>query len=222
MPDALSTSGLIAGIVSIVLAVIAIAISLYFYTQGKNTESRISGLLEAIRAQTDMLQKIVGRQMDRLIRGVTEQPHTDYTAVTEMIGAIKDIPTTVITLLQAPTSSAQATQAWRRSAIDGYIGAYYYAAISNISNQCFLPPLESLETENIIKKVLDTSFADFTNLDRWFPTLDQQELRLSPVFHLYQEAFSTWRQFVKDSTGVYAERAASAASGQVGHPSSGH
>jgi hypothetical protein len=99
---------------------------------------------------------------------------------------------------------------WRRAAIDGYIGAYYYAAVGYLANQLYLPPLESLEPGHIIKKVSNTSCADFTNLDRWFPTLDQQELRQSPVYYLYEEALTTWKHFVKDSTAVFAARAATA------------
>jgi hypothetical protein len=136
MAEAVTIVSLVAGIVSVLLGLLAIGISLYFYTQTKNTEKDVSGLLEGIRAQTETLQKIVGRQMDRLIRGVTEQaPSSDFSALYEMIGAIKDIPTTVITLLQAPSSSStQAAQWWKEEAIKGYIGAYYYAACVPVSS----------------------------------------------------------------------------------------
>jgi hypothetical protein len=65
---------LVASLASLILAVLAICLAVYFYTQSKNTETNVSGLLEGIRAQTDCLQKIVGRQMGQLIRGVTDQP----------------------------------------------------------------------------------------------------------------------------------------------------
>lgn len=218
MEHALSISGLTAGLVSVVLGVIAIAISLYFYTQSKNTEIKVSGLLEAIRAQTDALQRIAARQMDRLIRGVTEQPQPDFAVVYEMIGALKEIPTTVVTLLQAPSSSAKASeqeaQAWRREAIKGYVCTYYYAAVANIATQWFLPPIEILTEGDLFKQVIDSSHADFIILDRWFLSVDQNELKQNPVYQVYREAFDNWRNFVKDSMRVYADRAASAAAAQ--------
>lgn len=200
---------LVAGIVSVLLGFLAIGVSLYFYTQTKNTEKDLGKLLEGIRTQTDALQKIVGRQMDRLIRGVTDQPSSDFSAVYEMIGAIKEIPTTVITLLQAPSSSSsQAVQWWKHEAIKGYIGAYYYSALTNIAHQYFLPPLDQLLPEDRMKRVVDSSHADFTMLDEWFPKLDKEDLTRNTLYHLHQEAQS-WKPFIKDSTATYAQRAAS-------------
>lgn len=93
MGEAVGIASLVASIVSVVLGIVAFAVSLYFYTQAKNTERDVSRLLGGIQAQTEALQKIVSRQMDRLIRGVTEQPPSgDVSALYEVIGAIKEIP----------------------------------------------------------------------------------------------------------------------------------
>jgi hypothetical protein len=199
---------LVAGLVSVILGIIAIGISVYFYTQAKDTEREVSGALEGIRAQTDALQKIVGRQMGQLIRGVTEQQPHDFTLVQQMIGAIKDIPISVITLLQTPPPSTQANQAWRAETIKGYLGAFYYSAITNLCNQYFLPPLEQLQPDDLFKRMVDGSYQDFRMMDNWFTTLDQVELQNSPSYHLYCETLEKYKAFVKDSTTVYAERAA--------------
>lgn len=203
---------LAAATASLILAVLAIGLAVYFYTQSKNTEATVSGLLEGIRAQTDALQKIVGKQMGQLIRGVTEQPGGDISVVYEMISAIKEIPINVTTLLQAPSSSAQSAQQsaqqWRQESLKAYICTYYYSALTNMGNQYYLPPLAQLQDNDFFKRIVDASHADFITLDIWFSSIDQHELQESPLYHLYREAVN-WKPFVKDTTAVYRERAAS-------------
>jgi hypothetical protein len=190
----------------------AISLSVYFYTQSKNTEATVSALLEGIRAQTDALQKIVGKQMGQLIRGVTEQPGGDISVVYEMISAIKEIPISVTTLLQAPSTSAQvaqqSAQQWRQESLKAYICTYYYSALANIGHQYYLPPLAQLQDNDFFKRVVDASHSDFITLDLWFSSLDEQELRQSPLHNLYKEALG-WKPFVKDTTTVYRERTTS-------------
>jgi len=57
-----------ASIASIILAVVAIWQAVHFYTQGKNTESRVETALSSIRAQVETLQSINGRTLDRLTK----------------------------------------------------------------------------------------------------------------------------------------------------------
>jgi hypothetical protein len=201
---------LVASLASLILAVLAICLAVYFYTQSKNTETNVSGLLEGIRAQTDALQKIVGRQMGQLIRGVTDQPGGDLRLVQEMIGALRDIPASVITLIQAPSTQVhkQDAQEWRKEGLKAYIVAYYYAALTNIANSStYLPPLDLLTDDDVFRRVQDSSHADFVLIDGWLSALDPEEIRRSGQYHSYQEAFNKWRPFVKDSTGIYRDRA---------------
>lgn len=205
---------LAASLASLILAVLAIGLSVYFYTQSKNTETNISGALEGIRAQTDALQRIVGKQMTQLIRGVTEQPSPESSVYVEMISAIKQIPTNVTMLLQAPSSSSAAAaeasaQYWKEEAIRGYLGAYYYAAIANVANSFFLPSLEYLEQDNYLKTIQDTSYSNFQFIESWLSSLGK-DLTKSNNYHLYEEATAYWKPHVKDSTAVYRERAKAA------------
>jgi hypothetical protein len=150
--------------------------------------------------------------MGQLIRGVTEQPGGDISVVYEMISAIKEIPISVTTLLQAPSSSAQAAQQsanyWQQESLKAYISTYYYSALANMGNQYYLPPMAQLLDNDFFKKVVDASHSDFVTLDIWFSNLDQQELQKSLLYQLYREAVS-WKSFVKDTTAVYRDRAAS-------------
>ena len=59
-------ASIVASFVSVILAVIAIWQAIHFYTQGKNTESRVESALSSIKAQVETLQSINGRTLDRL------------------------------------------------------------------------------------------------------------------------------------------------------------
>ena len=49
---------LTASVVSVVLAILAICFSIYFYRKSKDTERSVSNALAEIKAQTDALQKM--------------------------------------------------------------------------------------------------------------------------------------------------------------------
>ena len=53
------TFNLAASIASIILAVVAVWQAVYFYSQGKNTESRVETALSAIKAQVEVLEVLV-------------------------------------------------------------------------------------------------------------------------------------------------------------------
>jgi hypothetical protein len=90
------------------------------------------------------------------------------------------------------------------------MSAYYYAALTNLANQYYLPSLEQLDDGNIFKRVQDSSYSDFFALDHWFSQLESQELKSNPLNWMYVEAHTNWRELVKDTTMVYKERATTA------------
>mgnify|MGYP003587795725 CR=1 FL=1 len=97
-------------IVSIVLGLFAICLSIYFFVQSKKTEQNISVSLAKIETQTDALQKLTGRQLDRLTKYVT-QPKSSSTdeAMAELIPVLKDLPKSLLSAPSASTPPAQGT-----------------------------------------------------------------------------------------------------------------
>lgn len=110
-----------------------------------------------------------------------------------------------IPMLEARPPASQAAQPWPFELIKSYIAAYYYAALTNVSFQLYLLPIEQVEGNNIVRSLIDESYKDFYLLDNWFATLDPAELQTNPNLHLYQEARNGWKPWVKDSTMVYRE-----------------
>jgi hypothetical protein len=90
--------------------------------------------------------------------------------------------------------------------IKSYIAAYYYAALTNVSFQFYVAPMEQ-KTDNNFEKIIDQSYKDFYLLDNWFATVDPNELLTNPNLRLYAEARNDWKRYVKDSAMVYSERA---------------
>lgn len=55
------------GILSIVIGLLSVFISITFFVFGMRTESRTKKVLAEIKTQTDMLQQITAKQLDKLI-----------------------------------------------------------------------------------------------------------------------------------------------------------
>ena len=82
--------------------------------------------------------------------------------------------------------------------IEGYVLAYYYAALTNLFCQAHLSPIEKVEDHDTVKTIADSSYRDFCMLDGWLGTLDLSELQLSPNWSLYVETREGWRSLVKN------------------------
>lgn len=72
--DILNTS---VGLMSLVLGGFAIWLSWAFYSKAKDAEKQTAVTLEAIKAQSNTLQRLTGRWMDRLTRYATESRPAD-------------------------------------------------------------------------------------------------------------------------------------------------
>jgi len=105
-------------------------------------------------------------------------------------------------MLQIPSPATQVAQHGHPEAIEGYIVAYYYAALTNLFCQICLPPIQQVEDNDVVKAIIDASYRDFCMLDIWLGALDPNEIRASPNSHLYQEVRDAWKHWVKDWTMV--------------------
>lgn len=194
-----------ASIVSIALGLIAIAMSVYFYTQGKNTEQRVTNALEAIKAQTDTLQRLAARQMDRLIKGVIEPDASHSTIVFAALDVLRSIPENIASQLHAALKAPN-ERSMLPDAVMGYIGTYYYCAMANVALQTYLPVFAELQPDNTARALVDQTFSDCNLLEGILNQFQPQALQASPLFHLYEEARNRWKPLVKDSLTVYQQR----------------
>src|SRR5689334_15718524 len=112
------------------------------------------------------------------------------------MNAAADTASSIITgkiPMQIPALAIQAAQRGHLGAIEGYVVAYYYAALTNQFCQVCLQPIQQVENDDVVKAVIDASYRDFYMLDSSLWALDPNEIQASPDVHLYQEVRDAWR-----------------------------
>ena len=83
---------IVSSIVSIILAIVAIGLAVYFFVVGRNTETRVGSSLTKIETQAEMLQRLTGRQLDRLTKFVTEDKRpADDSRLTEFLALVMQV-----------------------------------------------------------------------------------------------------------------------------------
>ena len=200
---------IISGIVSVILGFLAIGLSVYFFIQAKKAESETSNSLESIKAQTDILQKITARQLDRLTKYATETgSYSDF--VLQVFSLVKEFPTNISGNVSNPVDIAQKAQLLTEC-IRGYIGIFYYSALTNIALQWYLPPIEKYdenrEINEMTKQLVNNSYSDFNIFgDMLKNQVHASNLTGNPVYNYYLEAQNNLRPYVKDTTQIYADR----------------
>src|SRR5919108_690013 len=111
----------VVGATSLILALAMGWLSLHFYEKAKESETKVAQLLEGIRTQTDSLQKLTGRWMDRFTRHATEPKPVDESLMA-LVSAVAGLPTTILTTLKIPAGSEQQIEPLRGELVNAYIG----------------------------------------------------------------------------------------------------
>jgi hypothetical protein len=200
---------LISSISSLVLSLLAIWLSLYFYNKSKTTEKDVGQALASIQSQTDALQKLTGRWMDRLTRYATEShPHGEET-ITQLISFVREYPTQYVAALNISQTNEQIERLTNET-ITLYIALHYYIAQVNFFTQGHLPKLEDFDStsegHNLVKNVLDISQSDFQRLSDIIAQIDNGRLQSNGLHDLYQKTETFWKQFVKSSTEAFQSK----------------
>lgn len=199
-----------ASIVSVILGIMAIGISIYFFVINRNTESNVKSSLTKIETQADMLQKITGRQMDRLTKIVADQkPGGDQSAMVAMVKMLSELPQTITASLPRDPNT-QNNEQLINELITCYIGLYFYSAQTNWWAQLMLPDADEFDPNNVIqttaKRIVDLSASDFELMAKTLAKVDPAKLANSPVVHLLEETKGTWKDLVRTSSEVFIIR----------------
>jgi len=95
------------GVISLILGGFAIWLSVYFFIKAKESEKETAKTLEAIRTQSDALQKLTGKWMDRFTRYATEPKPADE-GLMMLVNTMANLPTTILTHLRVHTTTEPA------------------------------------------------------------------------------------------------------------------
>lgn len=198
---------IVSSVVSVILAVFAIGVSIYFFVETKNTEQRVTNSLSKIEAQADSLQKLNAKWMDRLTRYVTtERENPIDSSVPQLIHILAQLPATITaTLTQTPDKSTH--QQLIEEIYSAYIAIYFYTAQTNYWSQFYLPNVSEFnandEFHTLVKRVIDMSDADFRYIAGILSNCDQNRLRANSLVHLLDETKDSWRHRVRSTADVF-------------------
>lgn len=194
------TIGVASLICTIILSVLAIGLSVYFYVQGRATETRITTALAEIRQQTTALDKLSGRLLDRLARAVTEsaKPEHEERRMLLLFQAVRQF--------NSPTSTPREWSPEERGWVINIVAAaHFYAGVANVLLQHHVPASIG-DVEEDVRRLVDMSCADFALSHSWLvaPGVTIPEGNSAGLFSWAQQ----WRPYVRDTLGVFAARSA--------------
>lgn len=209
MDTLLGIVGLVAGIVSVILAIVAIWQALHFYSQGKGTETRVETALSSIKAQVDTLQALNARTLDRLTKyATTHREDSSFQAAQALSTALRELPAVFLQLKIPAQDSTQAVQ--RREIVNCYICLWYYTASANANASYSLPSVSEFDENNsyhvYIKNTIDRSFADFKHISSLINDLALDEIKASPLLHLYNDVRQNFIPFIGDTAHYFSRQ----------------
>jgi hypothetical protein len=208
--DAATLWGLVASIVSVVLGVIAFWVSLYFFAQAKRTEQAVSNSLTKIETQADMLQKISGRQLDRLTRFVTDPAARGPDPQLEsLIGVLVQVVQPLASgRLNDP--GQQTAEQLRDELVSCYLLIHHYTAQTNLWSQLQLPSATTFNpedaTHSLVRRTIDGSAADFEYMERLLAGIDAAKVKSNSLAHVYEETAGL-RTYIKTSSDLFVAKA---------------
>jgi hypothetical protein len=191
------------GLMSLVLGGFAIWLSLHLYERAKDSEKVTATTLEGIRTQTDALQRLTGRWMDRLTRHVT-QPRPADEGLIRLVDVVAQFPTAILSRLDTrPQADDVNRGVLEADLVRCYISLYHYSALANILAQAQLPRSgtidESNEDEAAARNLVDSSAADFAHMAGVLNQIPPATIRASNFVSLLDAAVSNLQPGVRTS-----------------------
>ena len=200
------------GLMSLVLGLFAIGISIYFYNRAKESEKAAATALEAIRSQSEMLQKLTGRWMDRFTRHAVEPKPADE-GLLQLVQVVASLPTTILAHMQVRQTDNSSQEPLLKELLDAYVGLYYYTGLANVLAQAQLPQEQDFNAQDpyhaTVQALVDRTAADFAYVAKILSGADQGRLAASSLNHLLDEAIERWRPHVKYTSQAFEARRAS-------------
>jgi hypothetical protein len=199
---------LVSTIASLILAVLAIWLAIYFFVKSKNSEKESASLLVRINSQTDLLHKVSNKLLDKYVAYSTQPKQADETYV-----LLAQVVQTTLSQGLASNGTTAANQQVMQELTTIYIAVLYYSALSNVYLQGAIPSeMTEAELEQQspwLRTLLDRSSADFFVANEWLNQNGGGYIESSTAKQYYQEMTDgEFTKVVKDTFGAFAQRQA--------------
>ncbi len=201
---------IVSSIVSTILGFFAIFLSVYFFVVSKNSEKEVSKSLTKIETQAEMLERLTGKQMDRLTKYVTKERNRQTDDILpSIVTVLSELPFAITASLQRVTSNDDNEQLLNEL-LTCYISLYFYTVQTNYWSQQYLPELTEFDEDNqshvTIRNIIDRSNADFITIAEILSNVDPTRLENNNLVHLLTETRDMWKDYVRSSVEVFAVR----------------
>ncbi len=160
------------GIVTLILSVIAIWLSLYFYTRGKDTEKNVTTALAEIKTQTAALERLASRQLDRLTKFATETRPNDP-ALAEVARTFKEM--SMLILQPAPSSPTPSGGLEADLLLSNFQAMYFASVLNALCAVCLKEMSPTDEGYGWVCGIIEQSYMFFKSSE---PSLRQADLSL--------------------------------------------
>lgn len=202
---------IVSNVASLILSVIAIWLSLYFYTKAKDTEAGVQSALAEIKQQTESLQKLAGRQLDRLTKFAVEPRQSVMDEhFPQILTILQQLPQT-ITATFTRLEPQQDNEGLLSELVNCYIGIYFYSALTNYWSQFYLPPAATFDENNefhqLVSRVIDLSYHDAIYMADLIAKCDASRIRNSSLNHLLEATVTHWVPHLRTSAQVFVAAA---------------
>ena len=199
---------IVSSIVSLAFSVLAIWLTLFLYIRAKETEKSTATTLTKIEGQTDALQRIIGRQLDRLTKSLTDRPEVrPEELVFQLIPVLGKMQGS---LLAEAHEGDKLSAAQSREIALAYAALYFYISQANFWSQVNLPAADDFDQNNRLqveaKALVDLSAQDFQIVARVLESLDLSQIKGTGAEVLFLRTRDFWRTMVRTSSDVFVLR----------------
>jgi hypothetical protein len=209
--DAVTAISLASSLMSLVLGGFAIWLALHLYSRSKDTERQVAVTLEAIKAQSEALQRLTGRWMDRFTKHATEPRPADEGLLT-LVATVAGLPQAILSHMQVQPDASRTRDALAQEVVDAWIALYYYSAQTNVVAQAVLPSDDDFDPDNevhtAIRTIVDRSAADFSHVANLLNGVNQDLVAKSSLQHLLADAIRDWQPYVRYTSQIQEARRA--------------
>ena len=198
---------LIASSVSIILGILAIGITIYFYEKTKKTEINVAKSLAKIEAETGTLQKVTSTVMQKLTDYATTEQHNPLVDSIERLLELQMSMGYDTRNINIPSNDGASLENLKAELITCYLIIHNRAAILNYLAKRSLPYIEDYdpadEIHALFGRLVDTSCDDFLHLDKILTYVTEEELNLNPLISTYHETQEIWKPMVQTTAEAY-------------------
>jgi len=193
-----------AGIASVVVCLIAIWLALQFYAKATTADKGLSNALIQLKVETELLQKLSGRQLAGLLGYGTASRSSQE----KLLRALESVGAPVATLVIPGhvLDGDQTREELVAQSVSSCVAAHHFLALCNVLAQLLLATDED-GLRLAASRVLDISFRNFRCFDDILARLDDARIKSNPYHGTYQVTCDMFKpRLASASTLSSAER----------------